>query len=191
VALRVGMTPEAVAAVSAPGVHTAHILSIKYPNGTVRFTDYARDIEHDGFVYQALNVPVSISAVTETNDLEISTLVLELSAIKPGIVAAVLLYDHINREVVLSRVILDRDGNNITVVVLFDGLSSNAGILDPDTGAPPVVQIEASSHFGDLDQRRGRYTNNEAQQDLFPGDKGFEFVTDLVDPILWGRKERL
>ena len=189
--MRGGMVPGFEQSLSQSGLRTGYLLSIKYPQGTVRFTDYAHDITHDGFTYLSVAGLVRVGDFTETDDLQISELVLELDAIQSAIVSLILTYDHINREVILSRVILGPEGVIIGVLILFDGLTSGASILDAAPGGSPIVQIKASSHFGDLDQKRGRFTNEESQNATFPGDEGFEFVTELAEPILWGRKDKL
>lgn len=176
------------------GIYTAYLLAIEYPSGTVRFTDYAHDIEFDGVTYLRANNMLTISTVTETGDIETSPVVVELSGLNEGIIAALYLYSHINRALTLLRAILRADGELVGVVTLFDGLTTSATILDaaPAESAPaPIAQIEAASHFGDLDQKRGRYTNDESQKDIFPGDKGFEFVTELVEPLVWGRRDKI
>ena len=189
--MRGGMVPGFEAELSKPGIKTGYLLSIKYPQGTVRFTDYAHDIDHDGFTYLSVAGIVRVGTFTETDDLEISQLVVELDATQPSIVSAVLTYDHNNRELVLSRVILGAEGAIIGVLILFDGLTSGGSILDAAPGGSPTVQITAASHFGDLDQKRGRFTNDESQKAIYPGDKGFEFVTELAEPVLWGRKDKI
>lgn len=176
------------------GIYTAYLLAIEYPSGTVRFTDYAYNIEFDGKTYLRANNMLTISTVTETGDIETSPIVVELSGLNEGIVAAFYLYSHINRVLTLSRAVLRADGDLVGVVTLFDGLTTSATMLDaaPSESAPaPIAQMEAASHFGDLDQKRGRYTNDSSQKDIFPGDKGFEFVTDLVEPVVWGRKDNI
>lgn len=178
-------------ALSSGNFATAFTVAITYPDGVVRITDYAHDLDHDGYTYQSTGELVANSEVEETNDLSISSLMIEISSLAPGFIAAALLYDHNNRPVTLGRVIVDSDGNVLDLVVLFDGLSSNSRTVDnPDTNTY-LLQIEASSEFGDLDQKNGRFTNNASQQDVFSGDKGFEFVDDLADPLIWGRKDRI
>lgn len=179
------------AAVTAPGVRTAYMITLEYPDGTVRLTDYAHDLEDDGFTYIATGELMSISTVTETSDVEISTLLIEISALAPGFIAAFLLYDHINRPVTLYRAVLDVNSQLIDKITLFAGMSSDGGIQDAGPGGVPLIQLEASSHFGDLDQKAGRYTNDASQKDRFPGDKGFDHVDDLVDPLIWGRPDRV
>lgn len=190
------MSPEFKAAIAAPSVPTALLLAIKYPQGTVRFTDNVFDLEWNGFSYTAIAGLGNVSAVSESEDLEISSLVVELLATQSSIVSTVLAYDHVNRELTLLRACLDGDGQIVGVIPLFDGLTSGGAILDAapvETGGSgsPIVQIEASSHFGDLDQRAGRFTNSESQNNLFPDDKGFEYATDLVESLIWGRKDNI
>jgi hypothetical protein len=50
------------------------------------------------------------------------------------------------------------------------------------------VRVRATSLFADFERRTGRHTNDAEQQIHYPGDKGFEFVSELRDKqINWGR----
>lgn len=178
-------------AVTATGVRTAFLVTIEYPEGMTRLTDYAHDLDHDGFTYTSTGQMMGLSAVSESSDIEISPLVIEISALAAGFVAAVLQYDHINRPVTLRRALLNNNSQIIDIIKLFAGLSSDAIILDAGPSGSPLVQIESTSQFGDLDQKAGRFTNSASQADRYPGDKGFDHVVDLVDPLIWGRPDRV
>jgi hypothetical protein len=58
---------------------------------------------------------------------------------------------------------------------------------NPDEGTCTLA-IEAASHWVDFERRSGRHTNHAEQQVWFAGDKGFEFASEVMKDIPWGRK---
>jgi hypothetical protein len=57
---------------------------------------------------------------------------------------------------------------------------------NPDEGSCTIA-ISATSHWVDFERRPGRHTNHAEQQVWFPGDLGFEFSSEIVKEIRWGR----
>ena len=49
------------------------------------------------------------------------------------------------------------------------------------------ANIVVASHWSDFSKIEGRKTNTGSQQLHFPADKGFEFASQTVQDIKWGR----
>jgi hypothetical protein len=81
---------------------------------------------------------------------------------------------------------------NLAVVVdpilIFEGRMDSPVIDEnPDNGSC-IVSVSATNAWVDFERKSGRHTNHEEQQIFFPGDRGFEFVSELTKEITWGRK---
>lgn len=73
-------------------------------------------------------------------------------------------------------------------IQIFDGLMDSVSIQEtPGQDSAGAMQITASSHWGGAQRHPGRHTNHEEQQVHFPGDMGFEFVSEQARDIMWGR----
>jgi hypothetical protein len=70
-------------------------------------------------------------------------------------------------------------------ILIFDGRISDFGIDDSDDSS--IVEIVVSSHWANFDAINGRRTNHNSQQLHFSGDLGFEFASDTIQDIKWGR----
>ena len=50
-----------------------------------------------------------------------------------------------------------------------------------------VVNLKIVSHWADFDKESGRRTNNISQQRFFSSDVGFDFASEMVQDIKWGK----
>ena len=124
----------------------------------------------------------------ETAELQVSQVKIVQSGVDSAFISAYLSYEYIDRRVVIRKAFL---ADNETVLVdpfpIFDGRCDAPEINDdPDSGTCTVA-ISASSHWVDFERRPGRHTNHDEQQFWFPGDLGFEYVSQLNKELTWGR----
>lgn len=60
--------------------------------------------------------------------------------------------------------------------------------MNVEVGDTATITVSAESRMATWDRARVRRYNNEDQQSRYPGDKGFEFVPQMVEKNLqWGR----
>ena len=60
--------------------------------------------------------------------------------------------------------------------------------MDVQLGKTATVQLSIQSRLVDWDKARIRRYTNEDQQNFFSGDKGLEFVSQMVEKdLVWGR----
>lgn len=79
-----------------------------------------------------------------------------------------------------------------TAAMLNDPIPVFAGRMDTmrlqDTGETTTVTVSCESRLIDLERARERRYTDEDQKELYPDDRGFEYVADLQDKeVLWGR----
>ena len=77
--------------------------------------------------------------------------------------------------------------------VIPDPMKIGVGRLDVpeinEDGETATIRVSYESDLVDLERPRGGRWTHEAQQSLFPGDKGFEHVAGLQNAdIAWGRR---
>ena len=71
------------------------------------------------------------------------------------------------------------------VITIFSGIMDSVQVT---VGETCTITLKVISRLQDWERTRfGRYTNEE-QQELFAGDKGFEFLNQTIEKtIYWGR----
>ena len=165
-----------------------HLVKLCFAETIIRLTDAVHAIEFEGEVYHGTGHLLQFSDIEETWAPQVDSVKISLSGVDQGMVAAVLSLHYIDQPVTIWRVFLDADGQLVgSCSPIFSGRANAPVILaDPDAGTCSVT-LEALNQWGDFGRRPGRHTNHEEQQLWFPGDKGFEFVSDLVERhFIWG-----
>jgi len=73
-------------------------------------------------------------------------------------------------------------------VLIFEGRMDEPGIEENPEDGSCVVTVSATNIWVDFERKAGRHTNHEEQQIFFPGDLGFQYASEIVKDITWGRK---
>jgi len=84
-----------------------------------------------------------------------------------------------------SKVALESQETGLTQI--FSGYMDEMNIEEsPDTS---VIEVKVENKLIDLERQRVRRFSSGYQKSQYPGDRGFDFVEDLVDKeIVWGRR---
>lgn len=127
----------------------------------------------------------SVTSVEETTELSAPTLEFALTGIPSEFISTSLTENIRNREVILYLGFIDSNGVIVDdPVILFEGRMDTMPI---SLGDNAVVRVLAESKLKDWARPRIQRYTNEGQQAKFPGDKGFEFVAQMVErTIPWG-----
>ncbi len=70
-------------------------------------------------------------------------------------------------------------------VLWYSGRFTGANVVDSSDTS--TVTFQTSAHFADFDFTSGRKTNDGSQQRFYPGDKFFEYTTEAISDIKWGK----
>jgi hypothetical protein len=70
-------------------------------------------------------------------------------------------------------------------VVLYKGYISNISASLSEAGDSTTATITTASHWTDFDRVSTRYTNNNSQQNIHPGDEGFSFAKEVQKEVQW------
>jgi len=165
-----------------------HLFELYLDGFTARSTDAYRHIDWGGNTYYALGSFLDFSGVEETAELQVNSVRLTQSGVDGVNVSLYLGHDYIDRRMVIRKAFLAPDETLvIDPIPLFDGrLDAPEIVENPDDGTCTIT-LSASSHWVDFERRPGRHTNHDEQQIWFPGDRGFEYVSQVSSADLkWG-----
>jgi hypothetical protein len=150
-------------------------------------TDYSHDITHDGQVYDSSSSLLAIASPKESHDLRVNSINLELSGVNQTFISLFLTGNWINRKVIIRQAVIGSDGQIIgDPFVVFDGQMTQFEVDEDNKSSRVIVSI--ASHWADFEKTNGRFTNDNSQQFIFPGDRGMEYAANSIRDIKWGRK---
>ena len=180
-----GIHADVITELAKDAFNMAHLVTIDFST-TVFLTDYAHDITYGGNEYSSSSHLLALSQVNETCESKVGSFTINLSSVEQTFVSLLLGENYIDREVTISRVILDSTGAIIgTPIPLYNGRIDGFAIKDDDNSSQ--INLSTASHWSDFEKESGRRTNHNGQQIYFAGDKGFEFASSAVKDIKWGR----
>ena len=175
------------AALSSGVLRPALFFKGTFADGDLRLWSGLGAITALGEDYAGAGTFLGISTVEETGDVVASGTSISLSGVPSELVSAAL--DEV-RQGLPGRIyigLLDETGALIDdPVLMFVGRIDVPEIADDEQTC--IITISYESRLIDLTRaREWRYTD-ESQKALYPGDRGFEYVTTIQDKeIVWGR----
>lgn len=164
----------------------AHFITFEF-SSVLRFTDYGHNITYSAQTYNAINGFIDLSDPSESEDLRVNSLTLQMSGVEQSFISIFLSGNWVNRRVIMQTVFLNATDVVIGApITIFDGQISGFNISE--TEKTSIVNITVSSHWADFERKAGRLTNNNSQQYVFTGDLGMQFAASIVTDLKWGRK---
>jgi len=165
-----------------------HLASVHFDDEVVYMTDAFKEIAWGGNTYLAVGHFMGVSDIEETAEVIVSSVTLSLSGIDQIWISNVLQKDYIDRTVKLHTAFLDDSWAMVVEpVLIFEGRMDQPTIQEDPDGGKSVVSVSATNAWVDFSRKTGRHTNHEEQQVHFAGDKGFEFASEVVPDIIWGK----
>jgi len=151
-----------------------------------RFTDHYKDITYDSNTYSASSLFIKTSGVSESSEVDITNLTLEFTGVDQAILSLLLSGNYMDKEVEVYKGFMDANQALIAdPFLLFKGRVESFNLNEDLTSSD--VQIVVASHWADFDKIKGRKTNTNSQQLYFAGDLGFDYASQTVQDIKWGR----
>lgn len=165
-----------------------HLVSVHLDSGAVYMTDSYKEIVYDSNTYQAVGHFLGFSDIEEAAEVIVSSLTLTLSGVDQVWISSFLSEDYIDRTVKIHTAFLD-DAQALVVdpVLIFEGRIDSPVIEDDPEGGTSTIGVSVTNAWVDFSRKTGRHTNHEEQSLHFAGDKGFEFSSEIVKDIIWGR----
>jgi len=145
------------------------------------------DLAYGGNTYTGVGDLLSISEVTETSDISATGINVAISGIKSSFVVIAKDYEYQGRTLSVSLGAFDANGALIAdPLIVFSGFMDTMTIAE--SGSTSTITISVENKLIAFERSRVRRYTAEDQKIDHPTDKGFEFVTAIVEKeIIWGR----
>ena len=171
-------------------IRPVHLINIGFTT-PVNITDCSfpltSSISGSSVTYSASDFILDISSFDEQTDVTKGTINITLSGVDTTYIAVVLNENVINDSVTIYRGILNNSNQVIAdPIILYKGTIDGFDINENNNQS--LVNLKVVSHWADFEKKSGRKTNNTSQQRFFSADVGFDYASEMVQDIKWGRK---
>jgi hypothetical protein len=175
-----GLTANFIAAATSSVCHPAVLFEGEFASSTLRFWNGVGDLTWNSQTWVGGGFFTGIEGGEETVEVEAVTMTVTLSGVPSAVVSLVLGDQKQGAPGTLYIAMLSAAGAVIAdPYVWWRGKYSHAEI--DESADESTARLYYDSPLVDLDRsREGRWTH-DAQQKLFPGDKGFEYVVAASD----------
>ena len=145
------------------------------------------DLAYGGNTYTGTGDLLSISQITETADIQASGINVSLAGVKSSLIVIAKDHDYQGRPLTVSLGAFDASGSLIAdPVIVFSGFMDTMTISE--SGQYSTISIAVENKLISFERSKVRRYTAEDQKIDHPADKGFEFVTAIVQKqIIWGR----
>ena len=145
------------------------------------------DLSFDSVTYTGLGDLLSISDIKETSDISATGISVSLSGVKTSLIAVAKDQDYQGRELTVRLGAFNESGSLIAdPVIIFSGFMDTMTIAE--AGVYSSITIAVENKLVAFERAKIRRYTAEDQKIEYPADKGFEFVTSIVQKeIFWGR----
>ena len=182
------LTSGAVAATTATAVKPILLAELDFSSGFVRCWTGVGTLSWGGNSWLGTGDFGGVSAPEEAGDLRATSITFSMSGIPNALVTSVLGEHYRGRSAKLWWAFLD--ASNAIVAdpfLIFGGRMDTVAILRG--GESATVTVTAESRLVDLQRARIRRFNDQDQQQLYPGDLGFQFIAAIQNlTLVWGQK---
>jgi hypothetical protein len=145
------------------------------------------DLTYGGNTYLGVGDLLSISQITETADIQATGINVSLTGIKSSFIVIAKDHEYQGRALTVSLGAFDTSGSLIAdPVIVFSGFMDTMTISE--SGQHSSINIAVENKLIAFERSKVRRYTAEDQKIDHPTDKGFEFVTAIVQKeIIWGR----
>jgi len=145
------------------------------------------DLTYDSETYTGVGDLLSISEIKETSDVSATGINVALTGVKSSLIAVAKNHEYQGRELTVRLGAFDEAGSLIAdPVIIFSGFMDTMTIAE--AGEYSTITIAVENKLVAFERSRVRRYTAEDQKIEHPTDKGFEYVTAIVEKqILWGR----
>lgn len=171
--------------VAKESVHMFDLVELQFST-TVYLTNSYKDVAWNGNTYLSTGL-LSMSAVTEDTELSAGSINVTLSGVDQDNISTALTEDFINDRVLIYRGFFNDATVIVDPVLIFDGRIDSFDMPEDVTSGTSNLIWSVLSHWADFEKIAGRRTNHNDQIRYYPNDKGFEFASEIIKDIKWGR----
>ncbi len=184
-----GATAAVLAELSKDSIVVGHLLEIQLASGTIRFTDLYKDTTFDTNTFQAVGHLLNIDAVEETINIETNEVGISFSGVDPAFVSLIMSETYVDRKVIIYKAFLSNTDESLIIdpLLIFEGLINSVSLSEDPGAGTATLDFSVTNQWVVFEKVSNRRTNDSQQQSLYPGDLGFQFTSELVRDIQWGR----
>jgi|TARA_R110000796_G_scaffold135016_1_gene251122 hypothetical protein len=145
------------------------------------------DLSFGGNTYTGTGDLLSISEITETSDVQATGIDVVLTGVKTSFIAVAKNHEYQGRPLIVSLGAFNSSGSLIAdPVIVFSGFMDTMTISE--SGNHSSISVSVENKLVSFERAKVRRYTAEDQKIDHPTDKGFEFVTAIVQKeIIWGR----
>lgn len=180
-----GVTVGMEAALAASNLRPALLVEMQFDSGTLYATNLPTSVSWNSHTWIGLGGLGSITAVEEGENIQAYGLALTLSGVDPANVSIALGEQYQGRPVkVYMALFSDSYAIIADPLLVFRGRMDN---MEMDRGDTFTIRVNCEGRLADFERARVRRYNHEDQIAVYPSDKFFEFVPQMVEkPLDWG-----
>ena len=168
--------------------HPVHLIEIHLDSGVTYGNDGYKDISWSGNDYLALGSFIGYSDIEEAAEVIVSSITLSLSGVDQAWISTLLSEDYIDRTIKIYTAFLDTSQTLVVdPVLVFEGRMDQPVISEDPAAGSAMIAVSATNAWVDFTRKTGRHTNHEEQNIFFSGDDGFEFASEIVKDVIWGK----
>lgn len=167
--------------------HVPYLFFVQLDFSTpLRVCSAAYDIVWNGYTWLGLGMLGGMEPIEEQASLEATGVRLTLTGVPSDMVALSLAEQYQGKPCQIWFAPLREDMQlAVQPSKLFSGRMDT---MDTEVGETATITVTAESRMVSWDKARVRRYNNEDQQSRYPGDRGFEYVAQMVEKnLIWGR----
>ena len=145
------------------------------------------DLTYDSETYTGVGDLLDISPITETADMQASGMNVTLTGVKSSLVVIAKDHEYQGRPLTVLFGAFDASGDLVAnPTIIFSGFMDTMTITE--SGDTSSISISVENKLIAFERSKVRRYTAEDQKINYPTDKGFEFVTAIVEKeIVWGR----
>ena len=165
-----------------------HLVEVHFDDESLYMTDGYKTISYASNSYTGIGHLMGFTDIEETAEVIVSNVTLQISGIDQSWISRLLNKEYIDRVVKIYKAFID-DSEDLIVdpVLIFEGRMDSPTINENPDGGESILSINATNTWVDFTRMTGRHTNHEENIIHFEGDKGFEFSSEIVKDIKWGK----
>jgi len=152
-------------------------------------TDWYIDLLWNSNTYLSSGNLINFENITESINPTVAKLKATYSGVNQENIAIALTENYTDKQVLIYRGLLDSNHAIIVdPILIYDGRIDYYELMEnPGENGTSLLNWYISSHWADFEKVSGRRNNNTDQQNLFTGDLGFEFTSEIVKDLQWGK----
>lgn len=143
----------------------------------------------DGNTYQAAGGLLQMTDFVDNANFSIEKLEIQLAGIVTlptgdTVLKTIQTLEYMDKPVTIYRAFMENH-QVAHEVVLFKGYISNLSGALSESGDSTTCSITTASHWTDFDRVSTRFTNDNSQQSIHPGDEGMAFAKEVQKEVQW------